>query len=524
MKRFPHTVLSLAAAAVAGASGVEAKDGPASPASRPKGTAVDAVVQKRLRGLDLEPAGNCPDAVFVRRVYLDLTGTLPAAAETREFLADRHPAKRERLVEELFERPEFADYWAMKWCDLLRVKSEFPINLWPNAVQAYHRWVRTGVAENKRYDGFVRELLTSSGSNFRVAPVNFYRAVQEREPEAIARVVALTFMGAQAGKWPEEQLEGMAGFFAGIKFKKTNEWKEEIVHVDLFDTGTGRAPGAHATLPDGTKVELVPGEDPRIAFAEWLIQPDNPWFTTCIANRMWAWFFGRGIIHEPDDIRSGNPPSNPELLALLRRELVRSGYDLRHLMRLVVNSATYQQSNLPSSDRPGAAAHFGCYPIRRLDAEVLIDAICKVTGTTEDYWSVIPEPYTFIPRDRRTIALADGSITSPFLELFGRPPRDTGKAAERDNQPTAAQSLHLLNSSHIRGKIERVRWRRLAGNRRDPDEAVRELYLTIVSRYPTEDELDTVRRYARTSEAGRRHALTDTAWALLNSPEFLFRH
>ena len=392
------------------------------PAGAPRGR-IDELVFGRLERLGVPPARLCSDAVFVRRAYLDVIGTLPTAPEARAFLADRDPNKRSILIERLLEREEFADYWAMKWSDLLRVKSEFPINLWPNAVQAYHRWIRTCLRENVPYDRFVREMLTAGGSNFRVAPVNFYRAGQSKEPQALAQLVALTFMGVRAENWPKERLSGMAAFFSRIGFKSTMEWKEEIV---FFDPNEAAVDLSQAAFPDGTAVELSPDRDPREVFADWLIAPENPWFARNVVNRVWSWLLGRGIIHEPDDIRPDNPPSNPELLAFLEKELITARYDLKHIYRLILNSKTYQLSSIRRSDSAEAAANFASYPLRRLEAEVLIDALNQITGTTEKYSSAIPEPFTFIPEDQRSIALADGSITSSFLEMFGRPARDTG--------------------------------------------------------------------------------------------------
>ncbi|MFQ6132833.1 MAG: DUF1553 domain-containing protein [Armatimonadota bacterium] len=482
---------------------------------------IDARVLSTLRERGIEPANPCSDAVFLRRVYLDVIGTLPEPLVVRAFLASRRPDKRAALVDALLEKDEFADYWALKWCDVLRVKAEFPINLWPNAVQAYHRWIHDAVRENKPYDEFARELLTSSGSNFRVPPVNFYRAVQGREPAAIAQAVALTFMGSRLEGWPQDRRAGMEALFSRVAYKSTAEWKEEIVYLDPSATDP-----LQAVLPDGSKVRVEPGQDPRQVFADWLITPDNPWFTRCIVNRVWSWLFGRGIVHEPDDIRPDNPPVHPELLAYLEEELVKADYDLRHLFRLILNSRTYQQSPIPQSDHPEAEALFAQYPVRRLDAEVLIDALCWISGTQESYSSAIPEPYTFIPERQRTVELADGSITSQFLEMFGRPPRDTGLAAERDNEPTDAQRLHLLNSSHIQRKIQRS-WRlkgliRLArGNRQA---LIGSLYVNILSRHPTQDELAAAEAYFQTGDVNLQQATTDLAWALINTKEFLYRH
>jgi hypothetical protein len=523
------------------------------PAEQTPQTKIDELVFARLRGLGLQPAKPCTDGVFVRRAYLDVIGTLPTAKEAREFLVDTNPHKRRVLIDRLLARDEFADYWAMKWSDLLRVKAEFPINLWPNAAQAYYRWIHTSVKENLPYDRFVRQMLTANGSNFRVGQVNFYRALQSRTPQGFAQAVALTFMGTRTERWPKERLEGMAAFFSQITCKATGEWKEEIF---VFDPDKPVERPTPAVFPDGTTAQIAPGQDPRAVFADWLITPRNPWFARNIVNRVWSWLLGRGIIHEPDDVRPDNPPSNPALLAYLERELVGAKYDLKHIYRLILSSQTYQLSSIARSDRPEAAANFASYPLRRLDAEVLIDALNQITGTTEQYSSAIPEPFTYIPEGQRSITLPDGSITSAFLEQFGRPARDTGLEAERSNRPTADQRLHLLNSSHIQQKIaaspklqalfqsaargpEKARAGKGgksgkgkaarrghsddAGEGRAPREIVATLYLTILSRQPTPEELSTVAEYVKAA-TNKREAATDVAWALVNSAEFLHRH
>ena len=493
-----------------------------SPSTNPTtGTAIDQPVRAAWQRAGIQPSPSCSDAAFIRRVYLDVIGTLPTAEEVRTFLEDKRPNKRGLLIDRLLERDEFADYWAMRWCNLLRVKSEFPINLWPNAVQAYHRWIRSSIKENMPYDRFVRELLTASGSNIRKPQVNFYRAVQSKDPQSLAQAVVLSFMGTHADSWPKERLVDMTVFFSRVGYKTTAEWKEEIV---LFDIGKTTAPPS-AVLPDGTSVKLSPLQDPRGVFADWLISPTNAWFTRNIANRVWSWLLGRGIIHEPDDIRPDNPPVNPELLALLERELIGSRYDLKHLFRLILNSQTYQLSCLPASKHPQAEANFAFYSVRRLEAEVLIDAINQITGTTEKYTSRIPEPFTFIPEDKRTIALADGSITSPFLDLFGRCPRNTGLESEqRNNLPSAAQQLHLINSSHIRQKLEQgARLRALLQSASGPRDGINLLYLTILSRYPTDAEMQIAITASQPSE-NRLQAGLDLAWALINSAEFQFGH
>ena len=503
---------------------------------------IDKLVLANLSKLGIHPA-LCSDAVFLRRAYLDVIGTLPTAKEVREFLQDPDTkTKRRRLIDRLLERDEFAQYWAMKWGDLLRIKAEFPVNLWPNAAQAYHRWVLASLAQNKPYDKFTRDLLTSSGSNFRVGPVNFYRAIQNRTPEGIGTAVALTFMGTRVENWPTNQLAGMAAFFAQIGYKPTREWKEEIVFWDPLGAyaqacnNTSNAPAPPPTntapltaiFPDGKAVKLSPDRDPREVFADWLITPKNPWFTRNIANRVWSWLLGRGIIHEPDDIRSDNPPVNPALLAYLEKELAGGRYDLKHLYRLILNSQTYQFSSVPRSDSAQAEANFGSYAVRRLEAEVLIDAINHISGTSDLYTSAIPEPFTYIPADQPAIKLADGSITSPFLALFGRSARATGMENERPNKMLSGQWLHLLNSSHIQRKLEQgPRLKAILDSGRKPPEIVEELYLTILSRLPTPEEVKIVEDYGKPNKpkAGKsRESWVDIMWALINSTEFLYRH
>jgi len=499
---------------------------------------IDDLVFARWKALGIQPANPASDGAFFRRAYLDAIGTLPTAKEAAGFLADPDPNKRAALIDRLLDRDEFPEFCAMRWSDLLRVKAEFPINLWPNAAQAYYHWILDSLRANQPYDRFARDLLTSSGSNFRDPPVNFYRAMQNREPEGIAQTVALTFMGVRAGEWPKERLAQMAAFFSHVGHKYTGEWKEEIVFFDPIPhppkpAGDAPVPPAPAspptpallTFPDGSQARIAPDQDPRQAFADWLISPRNPWFARAIVNRIWYWLDGRGIVQEPDDIRPDNPPSNPELLAWLERELVASHYDLKHIYRLILNSGTYQLSSIPRSDKPEAAANFASYPLRRLDAEVLIDALCQISGLSESYTSSIPEPITFMPDNQRAIGLPDGSIGSAFLELFGRPPRDTGLASERNNRLTDAQRLDLLNSTQIQRKIQQgPKLLALMREFRNNRELVDQLYLTVLSRKPTDDEWKQIVAHSQSGAARGQQAFVDLAWALVNSSEFLYRH
>ncbi len=522
---------------------------PPRPANR-----IDEIVFAKLKALGLQPA-LCSDAVFVRRAFLDLTGTLPSAEEARAFILSLDKNKRVGLVDRLLDHPAHADYWAMKWSDILKVKAEFPVKVWPNAAQAYHRWIWESVARNKPYDRFARELLTSSGSNFRVGAVNFYRAIQDKTPEGLAAAVGLALMGTRVQLWPQDRRAGMGAFFSQIGYKPTSEWKEEVVFWDPLRSvkvpgstapgedavakavaATNRIPQAlaqplggngplEAVFPDGARTTIPPDRDPREAFADWLIRPENPWFARAVVNRTWAWVMGRGIVHEPDDIRDDNPAGLPELLSFLEKELVSSGYDLKHLRRLIFTSTVYQFSSVPRSAKPEAKANFAGYPLRRVEAEVLNDALNRITGSTDLYTSAVPEPFTYIPKEMSAVELADGSVTSSFLTLFGRSARATGMEGERVSELASTQWLYLLNSTAIQGKLQSgsgLAAMLSAGGK--PNEIAERLYLTILSRFPTEADLKVVEEYARAKGAKGRDAWVDLAWALINSPEFLLRH
>jgi hypothetical protein len=514
----------------------------------------DEIVFAKLKALGIQPV-LCSDAVFVRRAYLDLTGKLPTADEAKAFIQSPDKNKRVALIDRLLDQSAHADYWAMKWGDILRVKAEFPVKVWPNAAQAYYRWVWESIAQNKPYDQFARELLTSSGSNFRVGPTNFYRAMQDKTPEGRAAAVALAFMGTRAVLWPKDRLAGMAVFFSQVGYKPTSEWKEEIVFWDPLKsiavpgstaagvdavgkavTVTNQIPQALASplgengplaavFPDGAKTSVPSNRDPRELFADWLIRPENPWFARNIVNRTWAWAMGRGIIHEPDDIRDDNPPGNPELLAYLQKELVSSGYDMKHLKRLIFTSTTYQFSSMPRFKGPEAKANFASYLLRRVEAEVLIDALKEITGSSDLYTSAVPEPFTYIPNDMSAVALADGSITSSFLTLFGRSSRSTGMESERVNELASTQWLYMLNSGQIQNKLQSgPKLNALLSSSGKTAELAEKLYLTILSRFPTDADVKAVEEYAKTGVTKGRDMWIDLAWALVNSPEFLLRH
>ncbi|RMF87308.1 MAG: DUF1553 domain-containing protein, partial [Planctomycetota bacterium] len=501
---------------------------------------IDELVSAKLEELGIPPSEVCSDEVFIRRVTLDTLGRLPTPEETRAFLSDKSADKRSKLIDRLLASTEFADFAALKWGDLLRIKAEFPSNLWPNAVHAYYRWIRDSLAQNKPYDQFVRELLVSSGSNFRDPPANYYRAMEKRDPVAFAESTALVFMGVRLEcarchghpnePWTFDDDVAMGAFFSQVKFKSTKEWKEEIVYVD--PRITYRHPVTRQTVVprflDGTTPDIPPNTDPRAVFADWLTSPENPYFAKNIVNRIWFWLFGRGIVHEPDDMHPTNPPSNAALLDYLAEELVKNDFDLKSIYRLILNSATYQQSSETVPGNEEDETYFSHYVPRRLAAEVLSDAIGDVTQRWDRFESRVPEPYSNWPLGYRATRMFDGSVNTPFLEMFGRPPRDTSYECDRDNNPSMRQAIYLVASSTMESKVAGSP--RIQAWIRDklPDEKiVDELFLLAFSRLPSEQEKATALEYLKqngTSGSARTQAVQDLMWAALNSKEFLFQH
>jgi len=435
------------------------------------------------------------DAVMVRRLFLGFAGRLPTPKEARDYIASDAPEKRRELIDRLLASDAFADYWAMHWGDVLRVKSEFPINLWPNAVYGYHRRIRKFLADNEPFHHFARALLTAQGSDFRVPEVNFYRATADRSAAGLAAVVFRTFLGGGFDALPEAGRAAWTARFAPVRFKKTKEWKEEIVYWDW----------------DGS------GPDPRLTAADAVLS--HPDFARAAVNRAWSWLLGRGLLPE----NAGEQPVNPELLDALAAGFERSGYDFRALCRSIADSAAFRAA--PFGENASAELRFAAFPVRRLDAEVLDDAVGDLSGISSRYTSVIPEPFTFLPPEQRSVALADGSITSSFLILFGRPARDSGLLAERNNSVTAAQRLQLFNSGELYRKLGRVVQREELKKLPFPKK-VEELYWLFYSRPPTAEEARILRSFFDRIPPGKAkwEFPRDVCWILLNSREFLYQH
>jgi len=489
---------------------------------------IDILVNKQLKSIGIPPSKVSDDATFLRRVYLNLTGRLPSKEKTVSFLTDSSPEKREQIIDDLLNSQEFIEYLSLKWGDLLRIKSEFPSNLWPNAVQAYHRNIIQKLKPEIGYDEFVGSLLLSTGSNFRTPEVNYYRAFGERTSNNISENTALIFMGkrfecARCHAHPKEQLvinsqNSFDTFFSQLTYKKTAEWKEEIVYVDKDKNPDN----SNVLMPDGKNIELQADSDLREPFINWLTNKENPFFSRTIVNRIWYWLLGRGIVHEPDDFRATNPPSNHQLLAYLEKEFIQNNFDIRYIYKLILNSETYQRDSKTNEWNKNDINCFSHYSEKRLGAEVLIDAICDISGIPEFYMSRVPEPFTFLPAEQRATTMADGTISTPFLKMFGRPSRSISYENDRNNSLTGQQVLYLLNSEHIQKKITTGKLIPKANELVDKDKIIEFLYLTILCRYPKSEETKNILNYWETNNTQTDIMVEDLTWALINSKAFIF--
>ncbi|MEQ8768376.1 MAG: DUF1549 and DUF1553 domain-containing protein [Planctomycetota bacterium] len=497
----------------------------AAPPSWPEGVEaigeIDRFIHDKLRKMRLTPAPVCSDEVFVRRVFLDVLGVLPTPAEVREFLGDDAPDKRQQLVDRLLRRPEFSDVWAMQWAEVLRVEAD---QLEPKGMFLYTELLREAFASDVPLDELVRTLLTSEGGNFTNPEANFY--LTERDPKAIAENVSQVFLGIRIQcaqchnhpfeRWTMDDYYGFAAFFGRIATKRAEDPRETVVFV----RGSGEVQHARdnrVVAPKflgGAEPEIKPGQDRRAVLAEWLTSKDNPWFAANIANRVWARFFGRGLVEPVDDVRVSNPPSHPELHRWLGERLAQSGWDLRALIRDITASRTYQLA-ASADDVPASA--FAKANVRRLTAEQLLEAIGQVTGQ--------PTKFRGLPLGARATQVAGGSPDSYFLDTFGRPRRSSPCACERRNEPTLGQALHLINGPTLTQKLrhERGRLKQLLASEASDEVILETLYLSAYARPPRPDELEALR--AEIEGAGDRAAvLEDVFWAILNSKEFLFTH
>ncbi|MBK8979047.1 MAG: DUF1549 domain-containing protein [Planctomycetes bacterium] len=482
---------------------------------------IDELAFAKLRKLRLRPAPLCDDQTFVRRVYLDLAGRLPAVAEVEGFVAERDPDKREHLIDLLLAGPEFAALTAAQWEDVLRIERD---RLEDKGAYLWTRWLRESLADGVPFDELVRRMLTASGSSFAEPPASFYVAAQD--PKVLAENTAQTFLGIRLQcaqchdhpfeRWRMDDYYGFAAFFGQVT-RKGGEHPDETI---IYHRGSGSVRNertgqvAEPRFLGGEAAQIARGADPREALAAWLTSPDNPWFAANVANRLWARLFGRGIVEPVDDVRVSNPPSHPELHRWLGRRLAASGFDLRGLAREICLSHTYQAAEHP--DALPAEVLAGRVP-RRLAAEQLLDAISAVTGVSTKLRGV--------PAGESASAAVGGDVGSRFLELFGRPKRDSVCACERRSEPTLNQVLHLINGDTIDAKIAaKDGWlaSRLGGGV-EPQALLDELFLRCYARRPTDGERARLLAEVPTGDDARAF-WEDMLWAVLNSKEFLFQH
>ncbi len=447
------------------------------------------------------------DQHFARRVYLDLTGQLPTVDQLINFFEDNSPKKRLKLIDQLLESEEFATYQTLRWGDVLRIKSEFPINLWPNAAAVYSRWIKNCMLQNMRYDEFVYQLITASGSNFRNPPSNFLRATQANDPYSLAEAVTISFMGDELMHFPQKVQDDFKVIFESVSFKPTSEWKEQIVYWN-------RKEPTKTTLkmPDGKSISISAEKDPRRTFANWLVAKENPYFAKAYANRIWYWTFGKSIVGTPDKFTNTKEFNKSLLLNYLSKQFVKSGYNIKGFYRMIMSSRVYQ-SRSPN------------YKMRAYDAEILQDVLCQVFGTQVSYMSDTPEPFSHYPKDMATIELADGSITSKLLETFGRPSRDTGFEYDRVKTATESQRLFMINSTEINTWIDKS-WilRTLPLDSKNLTKSLQYLWLNTLSRYPDKRELEAAKKMIKSNKEKQRQTLQDLCWSLINSEEFGARY
>lgn len=501
----------------------------------PRNNYIDDLVASKLKGLNIAPSGDAGDATFIRRAYLDAAGILPSAEEVEQFLADKGAKKRAALVDRLLEREEFVDYWAYKWSDLLLVSSR---KLRPAATRAFYNWIREGVAENKPWDQFAREIFTGTGSSRQNGALNYF--ILHKDPIDLTENVTQAFLGQRLTcarchnhpleKWTQKQYYQMANLFSRVGLKNGDTPDESVIFAKTSgDINHPRLLRPLAPTPlDGEAMPLDSQADRRAWFASWLTSPKNDYFARSLVNRVWGNFMGRGLVHPIDDVRATNPASNEELFQALTKDFVSHGFDVKHLVRTIMNSATYQRSSDANETNQSDNVFYSKYIVKRLPAEVLLDTISQVTG--------IATPFPGFPTGTRALQLPDTQIASQFLTVFGRPARLICDASERSVDPTIAQALHVINGDTLNKKLSSpegylslVLKLGLSDSR-----IVEHLTLSAFSRYPTDAERQnltkligearTVKGSADQVKDARQQSLEDLVWAMLTSKEFVFNH
>lgn len=489
---------------------------------------VDELVFQKLKALGLPSSQISDDSTFLRRASVDIAGRLPTLAESEQFLTDQATDKREKLVSRLLESTDYADYFANKWSAVLRNKRRLDVE--KRSTFAFHEWIRESLNENKPYDRFVREIITATGTPGQSPPVGWYREV--KDASAQLEDTAQLFLGLRIQcakchhhpfeKWSQQDYYSFSAFFAQVGRKRGQIQNEDrIFHKVGMATAQNPKTGQNVK-PSGlgaTALELSPEQDPRQSLADWMSSKENPFFSRSLVNRYWKHFFGRGLVDPEDDMRVTNPASNPELLDALAKDFADHNFDLKHLVRTITTSTVYQLAAEPNDWNQDDKQNFSRYYPKRMNAEVLLDAIDQVTGTQTTF--------TGVPAGTRAVQLPDTGFNSYFLTVFGRPEASSACECERSGEANLAQSLHLLNSSEIQGKLTAATGNsaRLAGDTARPHEQrIRELYLLAFSREPTTEESSIALAHIHKHEKDPKRAYEDIVWALVNTKEFLFNH
>jgi len=497
-------------------------------AKLPRNNFIDGHVWDKLQRLGLTASEPAPDGTYHRRAFLTVVGRLPTPEETLQYLGDTDSKKRERLIDRLLARPEYADFWANKWADLLRPN---PYHVGIKATFTYDQWIREQFRDNVPYDQFVRDLITAQGSTWRNGATVFYR--NRRVPEELAPMVSQLFLGVRldcakchqhpSEKWSQKDFYSFASFFSRIGRKGTGisapiSGSEEVMYVK--ESGTVKHPLTGDVLPPtpllGEPRDIPADTDPRAVLADWITSKDNPFFAKVIANRVWADLMGRGLVDPVDDLRDTNPPSNPALLAALADDFRKNGHDLKKLIRVIATSHAFALSSTPTDRNVGDTQNYSRRYRQRLRAEVLLDAVSDATG--------MPESFDAMPAGSRAMEAWTVRFDSKFLDSFGRPDPNQDPPCERTTGTTVVQALHLMNAPGLAAKItsDKGRAARLAASKKTPAEIVEELYLLTYCRKPTADERAACVAGFEKKDATRRTATEDLMWALINTPEFVF--
>jgi hypothetical protein len=485
---------------------------------------VDQLVNAKLDKLRIIPSGIADDETFLRRVFIDITGTLPNPTDVKNFLANKEPSKRAAMIDALLQRKEFVDLWALKWSELLQVRTDNNNQGSYKAVLSYYNWIRDQIEKNVPVNEMARQLIAASGSNLDHPAANYYQL--ETDPLKLAEDTAQAFFGTRIqcaqchnhpfDRWNMADYRGFVSFFTQIGRKTGEDPRERII----FNSGGGdaRHPVTNAVIPPrflGEDVGDIAGKDRRQVLADWVASPKNPFFSKHIANLVWAQYMGRGIVEPVDDARLSNPPSNPELMEGLAAKLVEYNYDLRKIVRDVCNSATYQRTTRANESNELDDRNFAKATIRRMRAEVMLDCITQVTETKDKFRG--------LPLGARSVEIADGKTTNYFLTTFGRADRETICAREQVG-PTLSQALHMLNGETVEGKISAggVVQKLMKANM-TPREIATDLFLRCFGRVPTDTELKKLEDHWTVTEEQPK-VYTDIFWALLNAKEFMFNH